>query len=126
MRKEKFTLEYVFATGSVNTLWTRLSTPDGLAEWFADNVTIDGNIYSFYWDNYPTEAQLVGTTPLVYIRFRWTEEEPETYFEFRLHKDELTGGLVLGITDFAEPDEKERAVILWETQIKELRRKLGI
>ena len=126
MIKEKFTLEYVFTKGSINTLWTRLSTPDGLAEWFADNVTTEGNIYSFFWDNYPTEAELVGITPLVYIRFRWLEEDPDTYFEFRLHKDELTGGLVLDITDFAEPDEKDHAVILWETQIKELRRKLGI
>ena len=126
MTKEKFTLEYVFTTGSINTLWTRLSTPDGLAEWFADNVTTEANTYSFFWDNYPTEAELIGITPLVYIRFRWLEEDPDTYFEFRLHKDELTGGLILNIIDFAEPGEKNHAVILWETQIKELRRKLGI
>ncbi|MDR0428302.1 MAG: hypothetical protein LBH12_06825 [Dysgonamonadaceae bacterium] len=126
MKKEKFVLEFVFDRGSINNLWTRLATPGGLAEWFADEVIEAGNMYSFYWDGYPSEAELVGTIPLTYIRFHWVEDTPDTYFEFRLHKDELTGGIMLEITDFAEPDEKEHSITLWETQVKDLRRKLGI
>ena len=34
---------------SVNVLYKRLSTPSGLAEWFADNVNLKNNIYTFFW-----------------------------------------------------------------------------
>ena len=126
MEKEKITIEYVFDKVSKNSLWNQLSTTGGLAEWFADEVIEDGKIFSFYWDGYPTEAELLGMNPLIYIRFRWLEEDPDTYFEFRLHKIELTGGLMLEITDFADQDEKEQAITLWNTQINKLKRRLGL
>jgi hypothetical protein len=34
--------------------------------------------------------------------------------------------MTLEVTDFAEPDEKGDAIALWETQIDEMKRKLGI
>lgn len=126
MKKEKFKKEYVFDKGSKNSLWPRLSTSSGLAEWFADEVKEDGRRFTFYWDNYPSEADLLGSNPFVYIRFHWLEEEPYTFFEFRIHPDEITGAWVLEITDFAHPDEKGQAIVLWDKQIKELRVKLGL
>ncbi|GHT73947.1 hypothetical protein AGMMS50262_05960 [Bacteroidia bacterium] len=124
MEKEKFHIEYVLEKVSVNNLWPRLATSSGLSEWFADNVTENGNIFTFYWDKYPSEAELTGINPFNYVRFHWLEEEPDTYFEFRLHKDELTGILTLEITDFS--DDKNDIITLWDTQIKVLKRKLGI
>lgn len=126
MKQEKFKIEYVFDKGSKNTLWPRLSTSEGLAEWFADDVINNDKLYSFYWDGYPSEAELIGINPFVYVRFRWLEENQNSYFEFRLHQDELTGALMLDITDFAEPEEKEHAISLWDTQIRDLKRKLGL
>ncbi len=126
MKKEKFHIEYVFNKGSKNTLWPRLATSSGLGEWFADDVTEKNNIFSFFWDNYPSEAEIIGSTPFVYIRFRWLDDAPHTYFELRLHHEEITDALVLEVTDFAEPDEKVHAITLWDTQIKTLRRKLGM
>ena len=126
MRKEKFNIEYSLDKVSINNLWPRLATSFGLSEWFAENVTESGNQFTFYWEGHPSEAELIGTNPLVYIRFRWLEEDPSTYFEFRLHKVEVTGSWTLEITDFAEEDEKEAAITLWNTQIKVLKRKLGL
>ncbi len=126
MEKEKFCIEYIFDKVSKNSLWSRLATSSGLAEWFADDVIDDGKIFSFYWDGYPSEAELLGISPFAYIKFRWLEEDPATYFEFRLHKIELTGGLMLEITDFADKDEKEQAITLWDTQINRLKRRLGL
>jgi len=54
------------------------------------------------------------------------DEKEEDFFEFRLQKIELTGGITLEITDFAEKSETESAVALWETQIKMLRGVLGL
>lgn len=126
MKKEKIKIEYVFDKGSKNSLWPRLATSSGLAEWFADKVEDKDEIFTFYWDDYPSEAKLLGINPYVYVRFHWVEEDPNTFFEFRIHEDELTGAWVLEITDFTEPKEKDQAITLWDTQVKQLRRKLGI
>jgi uncharacterized protein YndB with AHSA1/START domain len=126
MEKEKITIEYVFDKVSINSLWNQLSTPGGLAEWFADEVIENGKNFSFYWDKHPSEAELIGINPLVYIRFRWLEEDENTYFEFRLHKIELTGGIMLEVTDFADQEEKEQTITLWDTQINRLKRRLGL
>jgi uncharacterized protein YndB with AHSA1/START domain len=126
VKKEKIQIEYPLDRASKSGLWSCLSTPGGLAEWFADEVADDGKVYTFTWGKHKAEAELVGMTPLIYIRFRWLEDDDDTYFEFRLHKIELTGEWMLEITDFAEESEKERAITLWNTQIKTLKRRLGL
>ena len=127
MKKEKFHIEFVFDKASKNSLWDYFSTTAGLAEWFADSVVVDGKLFTFQWKNYFNEAEIIGIVPYNYIRFHWLDDDnPATFFEFRLQKIELTGGVTLEITDFAEKSEKESAVALWETQIKTLKRVLGL
>lgn len=127
MKKEKFHIEYVFDKASKTSLWNHLTTPTGLSEWFADDVSINGSIFSFIWNKFSEEAEQIAISPFNYIRFRWIEEEdPKAFFEFRLGNNELTGDLVLDITDFAEQDEMEESISLWESQIKNLKRSLGL
>ncbi len=127
MRKERIHMEYVFDKASKNALWNYLTTSTGLSGWFADDVEINGNSYIFIWGKSPMEAELLNVIPNNKVRFRWIEEEnPEAYFEFKLHTDEMTGAIVLEITDYADPEEKEDAITLWDSQIKELKRTLGI
>jgi len=126
MKKEKFHIEFIFDKASKSSLWEHISTASGLAGWFADSVVVDGKLFTFQWKNYFNEAEVVGINPYNYIRFHWLEDESSaTFFEFRLQKIELTGGIMLEITDFAEESEREDAVALWETQIKTLKRTLG-
>ena len=54
------------------------------------------------------------------------EEDENAYFEFQIHSHELTGSTSLQITDFAEQDEKKDSIDLWDTQVEELKRTLGI
>ncbi|GHT59912.1 hypothetical protein AGMMS50239_07650 [Bacteroidia bacterium] len=127
MKKEKYHIEYVFDKAGKSSLWDYFSSVAGLEEWFADKVSIDGKIYTFTWKGHSADAEIIGINQNSYIRFHWLEDEnPDSYFEFRLHKNELTGGLVLEITDFAEEHEKEDAINLWETEIRSLRRTLGL
>jgi len=127
MKKEKFHIEFVFDKANRNSLWDYFSTAAGLAEWFADLVTFDGKTCTFQWKNYSNEAEIIGLVPNNYIRFHWLEDENQaTYFEFRLQKIELTGGTTLEITDYAEKSEVKSAVALWETQIRSLKRILGL
>lgn len=122
--KEKFELEFIIKT-SPSILYNRLSTPSGLSEWFSDDVNVKGNIYSFIWDGTSQDAKLISKKESKYIRFRWLEEEEETYFEFSIDVDELTGDTALVIADFAEKDDKEDAIELWNQQVDQLKHGLG-
>ncbi len=127
MKKEKFHIEYVFDTVSRRSLWNHLTTPPGLSSWFADDVSINNNKYIFKWDREEQVAEIVTIKPEISVRYQWVDEEdPSVYFEFMIHTIELTGATALEITDFAEPDEKEDAIDLWDTQVEELKRTLGI
>jgi len=124
----KYELEYTLNC-SPKVLFSRLSTPEGLAEWFAYDVTIDGNLYTFHWGKSKHNAILSTVRENKLVRFDWadeTEDKETNYFEFKINVHDLTGDLALIITDFAEPDEKEDAIYLWDTQINDLKRALGI
>jgi len=125
--KMKFELEYTL-NSSPKVLFSRLSTPEGLCEWFADNVTVDGDLFSFYWDKSVSKARLSALKENKLVRFEWVdrEEEEANFFEFRINIEELTGDVALIITDFSEPEEKEDATSLWDSQITDLKRLLGI
>jgi uncharacterized protein YndB with AHSA1/START domain len=125
MDNRKIELEYIVNT-SPKVLFNRLSTPSGLAEWFADDVNLKGKIFTFFWDNSEQKAEIIHRKDLKCVRFRWLEESEDEYFEFRLTKDELTGDLALIVTDFADEDEKEDAIELWNSQISELKHAIGL
>ena len=122
----KYELEYTLNT-SPKVLFNRLSTPGGLSEWFADDVNLRKGKFTFLWEGTEQIADVISKKENKYIRFKWVEDEQEeSYFEFKIHKDELTGDLALLITDFAEEDEKEDAMGLWDSQISELKHLIGL
>jgi uncharacterized protein YndB with AHSA1/START domain len=123
----KYELEYTLNC-SPKVLFSRLSTPEGLSEWFADDVTIEGSLFTFHWSKTEYRARLATVKENKLVRFEWDDnaEDRETnFFEFKIIVHDITGDLALLITDFAEPDEKEDAIYLWDTQINDLKRILG-
>ena len=121
--------EFVMGSATQASLWRMISQIDGLSEWFADEVTMneEENVYTFFWGKSDNQAEILSLKPQQSIRFRWLDEEEENvYFEFQLHKLELSNEIALQITDFAEPDEKGDAITLWETQIDKMKRQLGV
>jgi hypothetical protein len=122
-----FELEYNLNC-SPKVLFSRLSTPEGLGEWFADQVNVDGDIFIFYWNSSESKARLSALKENKMVRFEWIgmENEESNYFEFRINLEELTNELALIITDFAEAEEKEDSIYLWDSQINDLKRALGI
>ena len=124
--KESFRLEYVFDNASLAALWSSISTPVGLSSWFADDVIVDGEIYTFMWNKSGQNAELLQMRLNKYVRFKWEEEDDKTFFELKLSQNELTNDIVLTISDFSEPDELEDAIDLWNTQIEQLRITLGL
>lgn len=123
----KYELEYTLNC-SPKVLFSRLSTPEGLAEWFADNVNVEGDIFTFFWKKSESKARLMALKENKFVRFEWIDnpDEESNYFEFHINIEEISGSLALIITDFAETDEKDDAVKLWDAQIEKLKRALGI
>jgi len=123
----KYELEYNLNC-SPKVLFSRLSTPEGLSEWFADDVTIDGDMFTFRWGKSESKARLAIVKENKLVKFEWDDDSVDkesNFFEFRIIVHDITGDLALLITDFAEPDEKEDAIYLWDTQINDLKRILG-
>jgi uncharacterized protein YndB with AHSA1/START domain len=126
-KKEQFELEYVLKT-SPKVLDKLLSTPDGLSEWFADDVIVKDDMYTFHWDGSEEQARLISKKAGEYIKWQWLndeEDELETFFEMKYTIDPMTKVVILTVSDFAERTEKDEIVRLWESQISDLRRVIG-
>ena len=125
--KHKIELEYLLKT-SPKVFENMVSTPSGLAEWYADDVNIKEDIYTFYWDGSEEQAKLLSKKAGHHMRWKWLreeEEEDDTFFEIQFEVDPMTKTLVLHITDFAGNDDIEEVKMLWESSIQELKRVLG-
>ncbi len=121
--KKKMRLEYEVKS-SPKILFSFLSTPNGLADWFADNVTISENIYTFYWDKESLRAQLVAFKENKLVKFQWLDGETE-YFELEIIQDEMTGDVALSVTDFSIDEEVQEKELIWNNQIGMLISVLG-
>ncbi len=125
MEKEIFQKEYLIKS-STSILYNYLTTPSGLSEWFCDNVNIKDEVYYFMWDGSEDEAKLKGKKKGEFIRWQWLDDEDTScYFELKIRIEGLTKEAALVVTDFAESDEMEEAIMLWDKQIDKLKRILG-
>lgn len=127
MEKIKFVCEYP-VNSSKGILFNTVSTPSGLAEWFCDDVNIKKELHTFIWEGSEEQAILVSKKRDEFVKFKWVQDEEEghnTFFEFRIKIDSLTGDTALVITDFAEEDEVEESQELWNAQVEKLKRVLG-
>ena len=122
----KYTLEFPIHS-SINILYLRLTTPSGLAEWFADDVIIKDNMYTFIWDGSEQNAKLLKKKDNSFIRFKWEDTDTQDdYFEFFIQVDEMTSDVSLLVTDFAEDKEEEaEQTALWTKQISILKGAIG-
>ncbi|RYE22548.1 MAG: hypothetical protein EOP42_24280 [Sphingobacteriaceae bacterium] len=122
--KKKFKIEYEIKS-SPKILYSFLSEPNGLAQWFADDVNIRDQIYTFSWDGETQNAKLISMKENKFVRFRWTDDEPQIYFEMEIIQDELTNDVALGITDFAAEENIKERTMIWNNQIAYLISVLG-
>ncbi len=125
--KTKLNLEYN-VNCSPKVLFNRLSTASGLTEWFADDVRVKGNIFTFVWGSSNEEAEKKMHKENKMVRYEWTDndlDKDESYFEFVINQDDLTNDVSLTIIDFADADEVENISDLWDSQISKLKHLLG-
>lgn len=122
--KKKFKIEYEIKS-SPKILYSFLSEPNGLAQWFADDVNLKDQIYTFSWEDEKQNAKLIGIKENKFVRFRWMDDDPQSYFEMEIIQDELTNDVALGITDFATEENISERTLIWNNQIDYLISVLG-
>jgi uncharacterized protein YndB with AHSA1/START domain len=125
--KAKIQLEYIINC-SPKVLFNRLSSAAGLTEWFADDVRVKGNLFTFVWGDTSQVAEKKNHRENKSVRYEWignNTDKEESYFEFTIAQDDLTNDVSLMICDFADADEVEETTDLWNTQISKLKQLLG-
>ena len=122
--KIKFELEFPIQASS-QLLFKYISTPSGLSEWFADNVNFRGELFTFIWDDSEEQAKLLTKKNGERVKFKWLDDDTNSYFEIRIQVDGITKDVSLMVTDFAEEDEVEETKMLWDNQISDLKKVLG-
>ena len=53
------------------------------------------------------------------------DEFHDTFFEFTIVQDDLTADVALVITDFTTEDDREETIMLWNSQVADLRHVVG-
>lgn len=126
MTKTKIELEYILRT-SDSLLYNCMSTPSGLEEWFAPEVHIKGEVFTFLWEGEERKAELVSKKKLQFVKYQWLDDDDKetNYFELRIKIHEMTGELALIVTDFAEEGEEVEQQLLWNESVEELKRHIG-
>ncbi len=122
--KKKFNIEYEIKS-SPRILYSFLNEPNGLTQWFADDVSVKDQVYTFTWDGEQQTAKLLATKENKVVRFRWIDDDPQYYFEMEIIQDELTNDVALSVTDFATEETIGERKLIWDNQIEYLVSVLG-
>ena len=122
--KKKFNIEYEIKS-SPRILYSFLSEPNGLTQWFADDVSVRDQVYTFTWDDEQQRAKMLASKENKMVRFKWLDDEPQCYFEMEIMQDELTNDVALSITDFAVEDAISERKLIWDNQVEYLISVLG-
>jgi uncharacterized protein YndB with AHSA1/START domain len=122
--KKKISIEYEIKS-SPRILYGFLSEPNGLTQWFADDVSVRDQIYTFTWNGDEQKAKLLNAKENKLVRFRWIDDEPEYFFEMEIIQDELTNDVALSITDFVSEELIGERKLIWNNQVDYLISVLG-
>ena len=126
-KKVRYEIEFPI-NSSPQLLYQYISTPSGLAEWFADDVNSRGEFFTFIWDDTQEKARLASKKSGEKVKFRWVDDknkDTDYFFELHILEDELTKDVSLLVVDFAEKNEIPEASQLWENQISDLKHLIG-
>ncbi|MCS6974151.1 MAG: START-like domain-containing protein [Cyclobacteriaceae bacterium] len=130
-KKKLFTRDYEIHA-SIKMLYPYIYTPSGLAEWFADDVTVDNldKTFIFHWDNETHKARLTAHRTNHFARFEFLPEKEEdhsdpSYFELRLEFNEFTQAVYLRVFDYSDFDDLEELGDLWDGLVENLKKTVG-
>ena len=126
MNKKKlmYSLEFPIRC-SPTILYEFLSTPVGLQEWFADKVDQRENKLQFNWNGNVDSAEILEHLENEFIRYRWDYQAKDEFFEFSIEQSPVTNETILRVTDFADKTDQKDQERLWNSQVSDLKHRIG-
>lgn len=133
MAKDCFEHEYEI-NASQRILYPYLNTPGGLAQWFADDVTIDyDKNFHFHLDGEVHKAKMAATRRDQFVRFEYLPENGHDngngeldFVEFSLEKNDFTDSTFMRIRDSSGEDiDQEELREIWDGLVNNLREMVG-
>ena len=106
-------------------LYTYLTDPVFLSQWFADKVERHGETWTFNWNGELVEGEMVDRKINASVTFELDFHGPEEFIQMQIVVDAITEEIELLITDFCEEGEEEDLKLLWNTSIERLHRAVG-
>lgn len=123
-KKTMYSLEFPVRC-SPTILYEFLSTPVGLQEWFADKVDQRDSTFYFNWNGSSDSAEMLEHVENEFIRYRWDYYGPDEFFEFGIEQSPITNETILKITDFADKNDIKDQERLWNSQVSDLKHRIG-
>ncbi len=131
---QKLTIEYPLNTRSPKIVWDLISNAHGLEKWLADKVIEENDTMTFTWGHPWTErdtktSRIIDVEKFGHIRMLWDyhEDTPEAIWEMGIETSDLTGEVILCITDYAADDEEAEDLRgIWDDNLERLHRVSGL
>ena len=123
-KKTMYSMEFPIKC-SPTILYEFLSTPVGLSEWFAEKVDQRDHKLFFTWNGSTDTAEIVEKLDDEFIRYRWDYYSKDEFFEFSIDQSAVTNETILRITDFADKGDLKDQQQLWNSQVTELKHRIG-
>src|SRR3569832_1628609 len=101
--KKKFNIEYEIKS-SPRILYSFLSEPNGLTQWFADDVSVRDQVFTFNWDGEEQKAKLLCIKENKLVRFKWLDDDLVFLFVLEILLDVLSYDVAFSISDFVAVD----------------------
>jgi uncharacterized protein YndB with AHSA1/START domain len=129
MSKHKFAIEFEINT-SPKMIYPYLSTPNGLAAWFAEGITTvdaEEKIYDIVWDGTSHLARQVSNQTNKHVKFLFIDEQDEdpAYLEFKIAFNDLTETTFLKIIDYSDMVSDNDLRELWNNLVHALLELIG-
>jgi len=130
MARSTFYAEFAI-NASKKMLYPYIFTASGLAQWMADDVTInEDKVFNFIWEGEDHRAKMVAHRINSYVRFEFLPESEEDktnpkYIELRLEMNEVTQSVFIAVADHNDMDDDEELFELWESLVDSLKEIVG-
>jgi len=133
MGKHILKKEYPLSAKSPKIVWDMISNAAGLQKWIADKVIENGDEMTFTWGHPWTErdtkvSKVLELEKFSHIKMKWDyqEDDANAYWEMRIGQSEVTGHLVLEITDYADAEDLDDLSGIWDDNLVRLHRVSGL
>ena len=72
-------------------LFSYISSPSGLSQWFCNDVDIRNNMFKFKWEGEETSAELLKKVNNKSMKFKWENTLKDEFLELEIEVEETPG-----------------------------------